>query len=141
LAKRSTVRPSQEPTRDELVDALADIERLRAIVLRWSRQATGDELDTRQFMQSSSTAEPAVVRKYVKIPVWCSMTDTSRRKTYDLLGRGALKAIKVGTATLIDVEHGLAFLRSLPPAEFASPRRKAELQRQAERREQRNRSA
>ena len=38
------------------------------------------------------------------------------------LGRGDLRAIKAGTRTLIDVEHGLADMRSLPPAKIRAPR-------------------
>jgi hypothetical protein len=46
----------------------------------------------------------------------------SRTATYYALGRGDLKAIKVGARTLIDVEAGLAWLRSLPAAEIRAPR-------------------
>ncbi len=45
-----------------------------------------------------------------------------RRTTYDELGLGNLKAIKVGARTLIDVEAGLAWLRSRPAAVIRGPR-------------------
>jgi hypothetical protein len=45
-----------------------------------------------------------------------------RSATYNALGRGDLKAIKVGARTLIDVEAGLAWLRSLPPAQIRAPK-------------------
>ncbi len=61
--------------------------------------------------------------KYAPIdPVWCTISGMSRRQTYVELGRGNLKAIKVGTRTLIDVEAGLAWLRSLPSAKIRAPR-------------------
>jgi len=49
----------------------------------------------------------------------------SRSATYEALGDGRLKAVKLGTATLIDVEHGLAYLASLPAAEIRPCHRRA----------------
>lgn len=49
---------------------------------------------------------------------WKDLTGMSRRKTYDEIARGNLRAIKSGKRTLVDVQHGLAFMRSLPLAEF-----------------------
>jgi hypothetical protein len=46
----------------------------------------------------------------------------SRTASYNALGRGDLKAIKVGNRTLIDVEAGLDWMRSLPPAQIRAPR-------------------
>jgi hypothetical protein len=43
-----------------------------------------------------------------------------RSVTYELLGRGILKARKLGTKTLVDVEHGLAYIASLPPAQITA---------------------
>lgn len=55
------------------------------------------------------------------------MTGMSRSVTYEALGRGDLRAIKLGTRTLIDVEAGLAWLASMPAAEITTgrPRRSA----------------
>jgi hypothetical protein len=39
-----------------------------------------------------------------------------RRHSYDLLAAGKLRAVKSGTRTLIDVDHGLKYLESLPAA-------------------------
>ncbi len=55
-------------------------------------------------------------------PDWRIISGMPRRTTYEELGRGNLKAIKVGTRTLIDVEAGLAWLRSLPPPSIRPPR-------------------
>ena len=47
---------------------------------------------------------------------WCALSGMGRSTTYEALGRGDLRAVKVGTRTLIDVAHGLAWLDSLPAA-------------------------
>ncbi len=60
--------------------------------------------------------------KYATIENWLGISGMGRRSTYDELGRGNLKAIKVGARTLIDVEAGLAWLRSRPPAVIRAPR-------------------
>jgi hypothetical protein len=38
-----------------------------------------------------------------------------RSVAYEELAKGNLQAVKLGKRTLIDVEHGLAWMRSLPP--------------------------
>jgi hypothetical protein len=58
------------------------------------------------------------VPAYAPIPAWMLLSGLSRTGTYDALGRGDLRAIKCGKKTLIDVEHGLKWLRSLPPAKM-----------------------
>jgi hypothetical protein len=60
--------------------------------------------------------------KYATIENWLVIAGMGRRSTYDELGRGNLKAIKVGARTLIDVEAGLAWLRSRPSAVIRAPR-------------------
>jgi hypothetical protein len=62
--------------------------------------------------------------KYGPIDSWCEYTGMGRRSTYDYLGTGELKAIKVGARTLIDFEHGLAWLSSRPPAVIRAPRQR-----------------
>jgi hypothetical protein len=47
-----------------------------------------------------------------------------RTATYEALGRGDLRAVKLNNRTLIDVEHGLAWLASLPAAEITTGRRR-----------------
>jgi len=53
---------------------------------------------------------------YASIVDWCRLTGMGRSTTYEALGRGDLQAIKLGTRTLIDVAHGLAWLATLPVA-------------------------
>ena len=65
---------------------------------------------------------------FATIDRWGDLSGMSRRKTYDEIARGNLRAVKNGKRTLIDVPHGLAFMRGLPPAEFkimAPPKRAA----------------
>jgi len=47
---------------------------------------------------------------------WCNLSGMSRSATYEALAAGRLRAVKLGSRTLIDVAHGLAWLDSLPPA-------------------------
>ena len=60
--------------------------------------------------------------KFAPLPQWCAISGMSRTATYNALGRGDLKAIKLGTRTLLDVEAGVAWLRSLPAAQIRPPK-------------------
>jgi hypothetical protein len=60
--------------------------------------------------------------KYLPLIAWCAISGMSRTATYNALGRGELRAIKLGSRTLIDVEVGLTWLRSLPAAKVRAPR-------------------
>jgi hypothetical protein len=55
--------------------------------------------------------------KFAPLTSWLILSGMTRTGTYAALGRGDLRAIKQpgGRRTLIDVEHGLAWLRSQPP--------------------------
>jgi hypothetical protein len=78
----------------------------------------------------TTTAMPAAIPPaaeasrpaYCSIDSWISSSGMGRRSTYAALGRGDLRAIKVGSRTLIDFEHGLTWLRSRPPAVIRAPR-------------------
>ncbi len=54
--------------------------------------------------------------KYATLPEWCRISGMGRTNTYLALSRGDLKAHKLGSRLLIDVEHGLAWIASLPTA-------------------------
>jgi hypothetical protein len=56
--------------------------------------------------------------KYCSIADWGVISGMSRSSTYEALGDGRLKAVKLGVRTLIDVEHGLAYLAALPAADI-----------------------
>ena len=49
---------------------------------------------------------------------------SGRTRLYDLIGRGAIRAVKSGSATLIDLESVEAWAVSLPQAEIAPQRRR-----------------
>ncbi len=53
---------------------------------------------------------------WATIPTWCGISDMSRSAAYRALAQGHLRAVKMGSRTLIDVPHGLAWLDSLPAA-------------------------
>jgi hypothetical protein len=54
---------------------------------------------------------------FATIETWTALSGLGRSKTYYLLADGTLRAIKAGKRTLIDVEHGMAWLRAQPAAE------------------------
>ena len=66
------------------------------------------------------TPEP----KFAPMPVWLTVSGMTCTATYAALGSGDLRAIKQpgGRRTLIDVDHGLAWLRSQPPVTLRQPR-------------------
>jgi len=55
---------------------------------------------------------------YATLPDWCALSGMRPSKTYDELTRGNLRAKKIGKRLLIDVQHGLAWLRTLPEPEI-----------------------
>jgi len=63
--------------------------------------------------------------RYAPIPDWQIISGMRRSATYEALARGDLRAIKVSTRTLIDVEHGLAWLASLPAVRIGAAARSA----------------
>ena len=56
--------------------------------------------------------------KFAPEPKWREISGLGRSKNYELFAAGILRGVKVGRRLLIDVEHGLEYLRSLPPAEI-----------------------
>ena len=62
--------------------------------------------------------------QYAPIKDWCELSGEGRSSAYQALGRGDLRAIKLGARTLIDVEHGLVWLSSLPAAVITTGRRR-----------------
>ncbi len=54
--------------------------------------------------------------RYGSIERWVEESGVGRRKTYDMLAAGQLRAVKNGKRTLVDFDHGFDYLRSLPPA-------------------------
>lgn len=60
---------------------------------------------------------------FATIAGWQRLSGMSRSRTYELLAAGDLKAIKLRSRTLVDVEAGLAWMRTLPAAIVAKGER------------------
>jgi hypothetical protein len=67
-----------------------------------------------------------VTAQYASIRDWRTISGMGRTSTYEAIGRGNLRAIKVGFKTLVDVEHGLSWLATMPPAEITTGRSRAD---------------
>lgn len=65
---------------------------------------------------SQSTPGGTVPPAFVTIANWCALSGMGRSATYEALGAGHLRAVKLGARTLIDVPYGLTWLASLPRA-------------------------
>lgn len=72
---------------------------------------------------TSSPISPAwaAYPAYATVPGWCAISGIKRTTTYYEISRGNLRAIKLGARTLLDVQHGLAWLATLPLATLTSP--------------------
>ncbi len=72
---------------------------------------------------TSSPTSPAgaAYPAYATVPGWCAISGMKRTTTYHEISRGNLRAIKLGARTLLDVQHGLAWLATLPLATVTSP--------------------
>lgn len=76
---------------------------------KWRRDAQKDT-------HRSRPPTPDLPIQYAPLPDWFWISGMRRTPTYEALGRGDLRAIKLNGRTLIDVQHGLAFLAQLPEA-------------------------
>jgi hypothetical protein len=68
--------------------------------------------------------EDAKHPKYAQLPVWQRISGLGRSKSYEMLGTGELRGIKVGRRLLIDIEAGLAALAAMPTARIHPPVRR-----------------
>jgi len=66
------------------------------------------------------------IPEFGTLETWQRLSGFSRTATYDALGAGDLRAVKRGKRILIDIRHGLEYLRSLPPVKIRPRRQKAE---------------
>jgi hypothetical protein len=87
---------------------------------RANKQAARDRL--RETITGRANVVP-VDPKFAPLPVWVALSGMTRTGTYVALSKGELRAIKQpgGRRTLIDVEHGLAWLRSQPAITIRAP--------------------
>lgn len=54
--------------------------------------------------------------KFATFDGWERISGMGKSRTYLAITDGLIKAVKLGGRTMIDVESGLAYMRSLPPA-------------------------
>ena len=76
--------------------------------------------------QQNEVVAPTFRPAFAPIDGWMAISGMGRRAVYAALDRGDLRAKKMGARTMIDVEHGLAWLRALPDYDNnrrATPRR------------------
>jgi len=63
--------------------------------------------------------------KFAQINDFCRISGLGRTTVYYRLADGCLRAVKVGKRTLIDVDAGLAWIASQPPAVIRCGRKAA----------------
>ena len=64
-------------------------------------------------MAETKSATP---RRYASITDWCEISGLGRTVTYERIGSGDLRAVKIGRRTLVDVQAGLAWIDAHPQA-------------------------
>jgi hypothetical protein len=74
--------------------------------------------------QATLPTAPPLTPKFGTIDTWIALSGMGRRTTYDELGRGNLRAVKVGTRTLVNIEAGLAWIASQPAAKIRAPKQR-----------------
>jgi hypothetical protein len=72
--------------------------------------------DARKEAHRSRLPAPNLPIQYAPMPDWFRISGMRRTATYEAIGRGDLRAVKLNGRTLIDVPHGLAYLAQLPEA-------------------------
>jgi len=64
-------------------------------------------------------AQSSVRPKYAPIPQACEILGFKRSKLYELARQGNLRIIKIGSRSLVDIDHALKFMESLPEADLS----------------------
>jgi hypothetical protein len=62
-----------------------------------------------------------IIPQYGTLSKWGEISGMGRTRTYEEAGKGNLRLIKVGGRTLVDIPHGLAWMRTLPSAQIRPP--------------------
>ncbi len=60
--------------------------------------------------------------EYGRIPEACRRYGLSRTRLYLLAGEGLIRFVKVGSATLVDLESVRDYLATCPPAQVSRPK-------------------
>jgi hypothetical protein len=66
-------------------------------------------------------AGPPSRKRFMPISEWCVYSGMSRSGTYNAIGLRKLRAVKLGSRTLIDVAAGDLYLDTLPVATIRPP--------------------
>jgi excisionase family DNA binding protein len=61
----------------------------------------------------------AGIPRYAPIPRAIEITGLGRSTIYKLAGQGKLRLIKAGGRTLVDMDHAMQWMATLPPANIA----------------------
>ena len=69
----------------------------------------------------SDQAIPSVsgLPRYAPIPKACDLLGFRRSKLYELAGEGAIRVVKVGGRSQVDIDAALALMATLPTASIA----------------------
>jgi hypothetical protein len=62
---------------------------------------------------------------FAGLSTWCELSGLPATTTYSLIESGRLHAARVEGKLIVDVKHGLRYLRSLPEARLTPPLRRA----------------
>lgn len=75
---------------------------------------------------NEQAARYGAIPHFAPVLRWCDISGVGRTTTYELLDIGFLKAVKLGSKTLIDVWHGLDQLSAPPAADIRPMGRRAD---------------
>jgi len=99
-------------------DQLAKFGDHRADLPRDSEPAEGEG---RQARPRGPPAQVAQLPPYLTIKKAYETAGISRSKLYEIIGGGFVRAVKIGTKTLIDTGSLLSYLENLPAAQIKPP--------------------
>jgi hypothetical protein len=60
----------------------------------------------------------SVQPRYAPFPEWEKISGMKRTQTYEKAAEGSIRIVKLGKKSLVDVDHGLAYMASLPAADI-----------------------
>jgi hypothetical protein len=100
----------------------SNLANLRLAFEPWFRPLIRPQQHGRSAMHASPL-NSAPTPRYAPIPVAVGILGIGRSTIYKLAATGTLRLIKAGARTLVDMDHALAWMATLPRAEIALPYR------------------
>ena len=70
-------------------------------------------------MSTTVLSSTAALPRYAPISRACDITGLGRSTIYKLAGQGRLRLVKAGGRTLVDIEHAIQWMATLPLANIA----------------------